>query len=125
MIPFNLEEYTKNPNRKIVTRDGRVVTKILCTDAKGDHPIIALIESHDGTFENSFSYTNNGKIYSSKIESCADLFFTPKKSEGWVNVYNDLGLGIRHCKCIFDSEEEALRNRDSEAIATVKIEWEE
>ena len=45
MIPFNLEEYTKNPNRKIVTRDGRAVTKILCTDAKGPFPIVALVEN--------------------------------------------------------------------------------
>ena len=82
MIPFNLKEYTKNPNRKIVTRDGRAVTKILCTDAKGDHPIVALIEGHDGTFEISCSYTNNGEIYSSNIESCADLFFAPEKHEG-------------------------------------------
>ena len=125
MIPFNLEEYTKNPNRKIVTRDGRAVTKILCTDAKGDHPIVALIEGHDGTFEISCSYTNNGKVYSSNIESCADLFFAPEKHKGWVNVYRDFGLGIRHCKCVFDSEEEALRNRDTKAVATVKIEWEE
>lgn len=31
MIHFNVEKYVKNPNRKIVTRDGRNV-RILCTD---------------------------------------------------------------------------------------------
>lgn len=42
MKEFSLEEYLKNPNRKIVTRDGRDV-RIICTDRRGgDHPILAL-----------------------------------------------------------------------------------
>lgn len=49
MKPFNLEEYLKNPSRKIVTRDGRVVERILCTDAVGHYPIVALVKIYDGT----------------------------------------------------------------------------
>ena len=124
MIPFNLEEYTKNPNRKIVTRGGRAVTKILCTDAKGPFPVVALVENPYCKIEAPLSFNNKGR-YSSRGQDSNDLFFVPEKREGWVNVYSDLGLGIRHCKCIFNSEEEALRNRDSKAVATVKIEWEE
>ena len=31
MKQFNLEEYKKNPNRKVITRDGRSV-RILCSN---------------------------------------------------------------------------------------------
>lgn len=42
MKQFNLDEYLKNPNRKIVTRDGRAV-RIICIDKKSDAwPIVAL-----------------------------------------------------------------------------------
>lgn len=35
MEQFNLDEYLKNPDRKIVTRDGCYAVRILCTDKKG------------------------------------------------------------------------------------------
>lgn len=124
MIPFSLEEYIKNPSRKIMTRDGQQVTKILCTDAKGPFPIVALVENPYCKIEAPLSFNNKGR-YSSGGPHSNDLFFAPEKHEGWVNIYRDFGLGVRNCRCIFDSEEEALRNRDPEAIATVKIEWEE
>ena len=39
MEKFNLEEYLKNPSRKVVTRDGRKV-RIICTDMNyKNHPI--------------------------------------------------------------------------------------
>ena len=124
MIPFNLEEYLKNPSRKIITRGGRKIKRVLCTDARGPYPVIVLMERPDIIADEAHSYTKDGKFCSGETHPF-DLFFAPEKHEGWVNVYSDLGLGIRHCKCIFDSEEEALRNRDSKAVATVKIEWEE
>ena len=34
MKQFNLEEYLKDPNKKVVTRDGRNA-RIVCTDRKG------------------------------------------------------------------------------------------
>lgn len=125
MIPFNLEEYLKNPKRKVITGEGKKV-RILCTDANisANHSIITLIKEPNGS-ETLSTYTENGKFFSYVSSNEKDLFFAPEKREGWVNVYRDLGLGIRHCKCIFDSEEEALRNRDPKAVATVKIEWEE
>ena len=125
MIPFNLKEYLKNPSRKIVTRDGREVTRILCTDAKSkNYPIVALIKSQNEEEEYPLRYTVNGQ-YCLGYKQQYDLFFAPEKHEGWVNIYQDFGLGIRNCKCIFGSKEEALRNSNQEAIATVKIEWEE
>ena len=118
MKPFNLDEYLKNPNKKVVTRDGKNV-KIHCTNCVGAHPVIAEIEG----LRYSFYFGKDGGCY--LCPSPYDLFFATEKREGWVNVYGGLGLGTRYCKCIFDSEEEALRNSDQKAIATVKIEWEE
>ena len=43
MKPFSLEEYNKNPNQKVITRDGRNVT-IHCTNYDSNSPIIAQIE---------------------------------------------------------------------------------
>ena len=44
MKPFNLEEYLKNPDKKVVTRDGRNV-RIICTDRRDSvYPIVVLIE---------------------------------------------------------------------------------
>ena len=41
MRPFNLKEYLKNPNRKVVTRAGKDV-RIVCIDKTlDDHPIVA------------------------------------------------------------------------------------
>ena len=47
MRRFNLEEYLKDTSKEIITRDGRKA-RIICTDAKGDRPIIALVERFDG-----------------------------------------------------------------------------
>ena len=117
MKQFNLEEYLKNPSRKVVTRDGRSV-KIHCANYLGNHPVIAQVENS----LYSTSYNAEGR-YADIGESSRDLFFAPEKHEGWVNVYRTQGkLG---CVFIYDSEKEARRNGGETAIATIKIEWEE
>ena len=117
MKQFSLEEYLKNPSKKVVTRDGSKV-RIICTDYYGEKPIIAKIEE----CEYSYPFYEDGNFLSCGEPSHLDLFFAPEKHEGWVNVYRIGGLG---CRCIFDSEEEARQNADEGVIATVKIEWEE
>ena len=119
MKQFNLEEYLKNHSRKVVTRDGRNA-RIICTDAKSEFPIIALIDN--GTIEHVHTFRKNGYFSVDDIDNSCDLFFAPEKHEGWVNVYRIGGLG---CRCIFDSEEKARQCADEGVIATVKIEWEE
>ena len=117
MKQFNLEEYLKNPSKKVVTRDGRSV-KIHCANYLGNHPVIAQVENS----LYSTSYNAEGR-YVDIDESPRDLFFAPEKHEGCVNVYRTQGkLG---CAFIYDSEKEAKRNGGETAIATVKIEWEE
>ena len=118
MKPFSLDEYIKNPNRKVVTRNGRSA-RIICTDAKGNYPIVALIE--EGGYDNALSYTKDGKLYVGETNDY-DLFFAPEKHEGWVNVYRCLDDMM--CGSVFATEEDAKCNAKT-AIATVKIEWEE
>ena len=121
MKQFNLAEYLKNPSKKVVTRDGRKVTRFLCTDAKGDYPIVALVEKFSGS-EMPISYTKEGE---NRIgaKSVGDLFFAPEKHEGWVNIYPGPFTGV----VVYKSEEDAKHcaNANAKVIATVKIEWEE
>lgn len=42
MKQFNLQEYLKNPSRKVITRGGKNA-RIICTDAISENPIIALV----------------------------------------------------------------------------------
>ena len=126
MKEFNLQEYLANPSQKIMTRDGRKV-RILCTNAKNEFPIIALI-SNDNK-EVLMDYNNNGKVSLDEITDF-DLFFAPTKREGYINIYcniyyegsdKDRNTG----KNIFSSEEEAKEHKDLGYITTIKIKWEE
>ena len=122
MEQFSLEKYLANPSMKVVTRDGRKV-KIIYTDAMGDYPIVALIESFDGTAERADSFTSKGSYYIGEISN-NDLFFNLEKHEGWVNVYEE-GTNRYLDGCICVTKEEAKRIRGYGYITTIKIEWEE
>ena len=127
MKQFNLEEYLKDPNKKVVTRDGRDV-RIICTDRQGgDHPILALCTVSNES-ENLYSYLPNGRMYlNADADSCMDLFFAPEKHEGWVNLYN-LSEGP-YLGSVYSSKEvaEAMSKKCGlqHYITTIKIEWEE
>ena len=119
MKAFNLEEYLKNPKRKVVTRDGRNV-RIVCTDVKSElYPVLALVDNWGAEICNS--YTKEGRFRPDN-EAHRDLFFAPEKHEGWVNVYRDFDDVM--CGSVFATEEDAKCNAKT-AIATVKIEWDE
>ena len=122
MKQFNLEEYLKNPSKKVVTRDGRSA-RIVCTDrVLGAYRVLALVMEGSG-IENSYSYKTNGQYYENSI-SGIDLFFATEKHEGWVNIYK----ARSYCyagSCIWPTEEEAKASADPDPIATIKIEWEE
>ena len=119
MKAFSLEEYIKNPKRKVVTKDGRNV-RIVCTDVKSElYPVLALVDNWGEEICNS--YTKEGRFLPNN-EAHRDLFFAPEKHEGWVNVYRDFDDMM--CGSVFATEEDAKCNAKT-AIATVKIEWEE
>ena len=122
MKQFNLEEYLKNPSRKVVTRDGRNV-KIHCTNYSRAQRIIAQIEGNDY----STSFYKDG-IFINGNESNYDLFFAPEKHEGWINVYRDRDTGaVNFGAILYTSREEAeeVGKTDVYYAATAKIEWEE
>ena len=126
MKPFSLEEYLKNPNRKVVTGDGRNV-RIICTDSKIRHyPIIALVEE-PSRFENLFSYTEGGQMISYEPSEKYDLFFAPEKHEGWINIFKGNNFYHAENEIVYNSKKEAeIQGKNYMSyIATVKIEWEE
>lgn len=134
MKPFSLKEYLKDSSKKyrVVTRDGREV-KIICTDAKGNFPVIGLVpdDMNDASSESPISFTTNGKYWNNqndRADSPLDLFFVPITHEGWINIFkssNDIAfLGQSR---IFESKEDAEKSgKDCDSYAaTIKIEWEE
>ena len=125
MKPFNLEEYLKNPSRKVVTRDGRNV-RIICTDKRGtDFPIVALVECEDK--EETCYYNKKGYWNSCGAVSKIDLFFIPEKHEGWI-IINKWPDGERDTNGIIYDTELDIPNKPqvgTHRIATIKIEWEE
>ena len=132
MKQFNLAEYLKNPERKIVTRDGRSVKRVLCTDAMGSYPIVVLIENYDGTSDDAIKYTKDGRYFTKGTDN-KDLFFVSERHEGWVNIYEAAvtrqtigSLVTRYVgSSIWPTEEAAKKAAVADPVATIKIEWEE
>ena len=121
MKPFNLE--AAKAGKSVCTRDGRNA-RIIAFDAKGEHPIIALVT--DGVQESPYNYTKAGYYYDESVETMADLMMLSEKKEGWVNVYKGID-GITFSKYPYQSKEEAIKSAGimSNRIDTVKICWEE
>ena len=119
MKQFNLEEYLKNPSRKVVTRTG-IPVKIHCTNFATCKPVIAEISGRGY----SQSFTKEGRYFGDTDDSGEVLFFAPEKHEGWVNVYKD-GDHFYASMDILKTKEKAEALSCRSCIATVKIEWEE
>ena len=121
MKQFNLEEYLKNPNRKIITRVGKSV-RIICTDKESLSPIVALVKEEKE--EHTYTYLPNGR-YSFITENAYDLFFAPEKKEGWINLFK-INSTITTGE-VYNTKEEAKSAVVGSLvyISTVKIEWEE
>lgn len=123
MKPFNLEEYLTNPSKKVVTREGKPV-RIICTDVKSEkYQVVALVTKKGGqeilaTFDTSGKYCSGGNSH-------LDLFFSPEKHEGWINLYksgNGWSLGAN----IWQTEAGAKKwVGATDYTVTIKIEWEE
>ena len=129
MKQFDLEEYKKNPPRKVVTRDGRPV-RIVFTDAKGDYPVVALAIDEDGS-----EYTIRSTRYGISGFTEDDLYLSDEPSykttkEGWIGIYrskisSNLYLTSSY---IYDSEKKiekyAERHPDG-FVGMAKVTWEE
>ena len=124
MKEFNLEEYLKNPSRKVVTRDGRKV-RIVCTDRAGSQtkPVVALITLPNGD-EVIKTFWDNG-IETAGSEDKNDLFFAPTKYTDYINLYRD--ESVYFLGAVYTSEEYAknIARGNDQYITTIKVEWEE
>ena len=139
MKQFNLQEYLANPSRQVVTRDGRKV-RIICTDRKGNTPIIALVHNANEGQEYGYAFYSDGKYFRAEVDEL-DLFFAPEKHEGWINLpsltpeeQGDLPHPFKIP--VFETEAKARMSReniercrikieDNAHNYSVKIEWEE
>ena len=125
MKRFSLEEYLKNPSKKVVTRMGRKV-RIICTDREDSiYPIVALVKDDNRKLDVLVSYTKDG-IPAEYNEEYYTLFFVPEKKEGWLNLYKMNSI-ISPGPRAYDTKEEAdsVAGDKSYYISTIKIEWEE
>ena len=124
MKQFILEEYLKNPSKKVVTRMGRKV-RIICTDREDSiYPVVALVKDDNRELDILVAYTKDGIPAGYNEET---LFFAPEKHEGWLNIYrNESRFYLRGNP--YESKEEAdevAKANYKTFCATVKIEWEE
>lgn len=131
MKQFSLEEYLKNPSRKVITREGNPV-KILCTTYfNPSYPIVAEIYYSGNNVTKSYTFTKNGEKLC-YMKTSDDLFFVLEKHEGWINIYKenteikgkDEEFSGAH---IYSSKEKALEAGKcfDGYITTTKIEWED
>lgn len=125
MKQFNLEKYLANPERKIVTREGKRV-RIICTDRAGSttKPVVALITLPNGD-ENIKSFWANG-IETAGCDGKDDLFFAPSKHTDYINLYrNEFGYYLG--STVFSTEKEAkeIAVGVEDYLTTIKTEWEE
>ena len=122
MKPFSLEEYLKDPSRKVVTKDGKSV-RIICTDAKGICPVVGLVAYEN--YELAFNVMKDGRI-----DGILDFFFAPEKHEGWINIFKGAFINAKAFlgqSYIYSSEEIAKSEgkKCNNYLSTIKIEWEE
>ena len=126
--PFDLE--AARSGKPVCTRDGRKA-RIICFDAKGDKPIIALVEAKgnkDALIEKVERYFINGHSVFEVRETNNDLMMLPERKEGWVNVMEGTAGKVYVGNDIYRTEDEAKEGTSrftSKLIASVPIEWEE
>lgn len=99
--PFDLE--AAKLGKPVCTRNGRKA-RIVCFDAKGDKPIIALVEAKgnkDALIEKVERYFINGHSVFEVRETNNDLMMLPEKKEGWIIVSKNA--------TIYDSLEDAKK----------------
>lgn len=124
---FNIEK--AKSGYEVCTRDGRPV-RILCFDAMGDYPIIALVKNKNTGKELIALYTSEGK-YSGGLtqKNCRyDLMVVSVCRIRFVNIYADC-YGERYCAPkLYPCEESAKAGsvtdgEQSKYITTVPITW--
>ena len=128
-VKFSLEEYLKDPSRKVVTRDGKEV-RIKCTDMDGINGmvIVGLVRDDLMNKERPLTWTKEGQYFVQAGETACDLFFEDSKEfnnkRGWVNVYKSPG-GETILGNVRKSKEEAEQANRGDSIDIIEISWKE
>lgn len=128
-VKFSLEEYLKDPSRRVVTRDGREV-RIKCTDMDGINGmvIVGLVRDDLMNKERPLTWTKEGQYFVEAGETINDLFFEDSKEpvvrKGWVNVYKSLDGEIIF-GVVRKSKEEAEQASRGDRIDTIRVSWKE
>lgn len=123
MTEFNLQKAKEG--KPVRTKNG-YPARIICFDAFGDRPLIALVAIHEGEPEQICPYREDGK-YEKSRDSEFDLEMDSRKRTGYVNLFRQ-GMSVIPAGSIFESESEAKqvgKTYGEEYVTTVKIEWEE
>lgn len=105
-------------DKPLQTVSGREV-RIYATDGAGEFSVHGAYLKGEW---DSVTWTKDGRFEGVK-ESCLDLVNVKTKRTGWVNVFKT-SEDVSWCGNIHPSKEEAERVAE-EAVATIKIEWEE
>ena len=120
--PFDIQK--AKAGKPVCTRDGRKA-RIICFDAEGEHPIIALVTN--GVQESPYNYTKEGYYHTDGVETMVDLMMLPEKKEMWINIYKSTTNYIPGGS-LYDTEEAAKAGADmddDEYFTTTKVCWEE
>lgn len=124
MKQFDLQEYLKNPERKVVTREGKSVRIICVNRLDNRYPVVAFIRLGDD-YEDIWAFTKDGEAGEHGANDY-DLFFASIKREGWINIYYYKGEKEANTSGgIYSTKEEALAGKsDAGYVDTIKIQWE-
>lgn len=109
---------------KVYLTRGGERRRVVCTDAPGPYPIIAV--PADTKQYGVCTYTSNGHARGDDVDSDSDLMApAPVKREGWVAEFKAItASGHIVSEEVFTSKEHA-ESETFGAVAIVKIEWEE
>ena len=101
-------------DKQYTTRGGRPV-RVLCLDAKGNFPVVAVVDS--GQAEVACLFTQDGCYHFNKQAHPTDLIeVKPKRTvEVWINHYH---RDCTICGYSYSSEATAKESRSSDCIAT-------
>ena len=121
--PFDIQKAREG--KPVCTRDGHKA-RIICFDRNDCKRIVALVQTNS-EIESLLECYNDGRVFHSDTNN--DLMMLPEKKEGWVNVYNRLGV-VSFSHNPYDTKEEALEELKSASgraycVDTIKINWEE
>lgn len=131
MKKFDLESALKG--EPVITKDGRPA-RIICTDAKGKYPIIALLSKkrdNGEIIEYVSCYTLEGN-FQIGCNSELDLQMANVKKKSYTNIWEGEN-GKRYAEGVFSTRGEAekqkiltlILNHNIVYITTIEIEWEE